>query len=93
MKDELAVELFDMAVEVVAEGVGSVMNVLDVDLVVIGGGMAERLGQDLADRIAEQARPWILHPNPDLAYVVAALGDDSGVVGAASIAHARLRDP
>lgn len=88
--DALAVELFDMAIEVVAGGIGSVINMVDVQLVVIGGGMAEKLGQDLADRIDQQARPWILHPSPKLKFVVAALGDDSGIVGAASIGRARL---
>jgi glucokinase len=90
--DELAVELFDMAVSVVAEGLGSVINVVDVELVVIGGGMAERLGQPLADRIGHEARPWILHPSPNLEFVVAALGDDSGIVGAAALGRAALLD-
>ena len=80
--DELAVELFDMAIEVMAGGIGSVINVVDVELVVIGGGMADRLGHHLAERIADETRPWILHPNPALSSVVAALGDDSGIVGA-----------
>jgi len=90
--DELAVEVFDMAIEVIAGGIGSVVNVVDVELVVIGGGMAEKLGQDLADRIEREARPWILHPSPKLKFVVAALGDDSGIVGAAAIGRARLLD-
>ncbi len=79
-----------MAIEVVAGGIGSVINLIDVELVVVGGGMAEKLGQDLADRIGRQAHPWILHPSPKLKFVVAALGDDSGIVGAASIGRARL---
>ncbi|HQZ33996.1 MAG TPA: ROK family protein [Ilumatobacteraceae bacterium] len=90
--DELAVELFDAAVEAVAVGIGSAINLVDVQLVVIGGGMAEKLGQDLVDRIERAARPWILHPSPKLKFVVAALGDDSGIVGAASIGRARLLD-
>ena len=90
--DELAVELFDTAVEVVAGGIGSAINLIDVQLVVIGGGMAEKLGQDLADRIKREARPWILHPSPKLKFVVSALGDDAGIVGAAAIGRARLLD-
>lgn len=88
--DELAVELFDLAIEVVAGGIGSVINVVDVELVVIGGGMAEKLGQDLADSLSPEVHPWILHPSPTLKFVVAALGDDSGIVGAAAIGRARL---
>ncbi|CAN5680543.1 ROK family protein [soil metagenome] len=92
-EDELATRLFDLAIEVVGVGIGSMINMLDVDLVVIGGGMAEKLGQDLADRIADQARPVILHPNPDLEFVAAALGDDSGLVGAAEVGRAHLLSP
>lgn len=89
-EDELATQLFDAAIDAIAVGVGSVVNLLDIALVVVGGGMAEKLGQDLADRIFEASRPWMLHPNPDLAFVVSALGDDAGVVGAASLARAEV---
>ncbi len=88
--DELTEQLFDMAVETLGIGVASVINMVDVELVVIGGGLAEKLGQGLADRIQAAATPWMLRPNPDLAWVPAALGDDSGVVGAASLARAAV---
>lgn len=89
-EDELAVKLFSEAVEAVGVGVASVINVLDLERVVIGGGLAEKLGQSLADRIGTAAMPWILAPSPSLEFVAAALGDDSGVVGAAAIGRARL---
>lgn len=88
--DELAEQLFEMAIETLGIGVASVVNLVDVELVVIGGGLAEKLGQDLADRIEAAAAPWMLRPNPELAWVPAALDDDSGVVGAASLARALL---
>lgn len=88
--DELATELFDMALETLGAGIGSAVNLLDVELVVVGGGLAEKLGQDLADRIAVASAPWMLQPNPDLSFVAAALGDDSGLVGAASLGRAAL---
>ena len=89
-EDELITGLFDEAVESIAVAVGSVVNLLDISLVVVGGGMAEKLGQDLADRIHQASRRWMLHPNPDLAFVVSALGDDAGVVGAAALARAEV---
>jgi glucokinase len=88
--DSLVEQLIDMATETLGIGVASVVNMLDVELVVIGGGLAEKLGQDLADRIAAAAEPWMLNPNPDLRWVPAALGDDSGVVGAAALARAHV---
>jgi glucokinase len=86
--DEMAVELFDMAVDTLGVAVGSVVNLLDLEMVVVGGGLAEKLGQDLADRIAAAAAPWMLRPNPDLSFVASSLGDDAGVVGAASLGRA-----
>lgn len=86
--DEMAGELFEMAVEMLGVAVGSAVNLLDVELVVVGGGLAEKLGQDLADRVAAASAPWMLRPNPDLAFVVSSLGDDAGVVGAASLGRA-----
>ncbi|MEO8813697.1 MAG: ROK family protein [Mycobacterium sp.] len=88
--DELATELFDLAVETLGAGIGSTVNLLDLELVVIGGGMAEKLGQHLADRIAAAATPWMLQPHPKLRFVAAELGDDSGIVGAASLGRAAL---
>jgi glucokinase len=88
--DELATEILDEAVEAVGAGVGVVANLLDVDRVVVGGGLVEKLGQTLADRIAAAARPSILLDTADRDVVAAELGDDSGVVGAAAAARALL---
>lgn len=88
--DPLAVQLFDTAIETLGVAIGSTINLLDLDRVVVGGGFAEKLGQDLADRLFESARPWMLRPSPDLRFVVSALEDDAGVVGAAALARAAL---
>ncbi|GIF01864.1 hypothetical protein Ari01nite_93280 [Paractinoplanes rishiriensis] len=88
--DEVAVKVFATGVDTLGVAIGSAINLLDLDLVVIGGGLTEKLGQSLADRLAAAARPWMLQPSPDLRFVAAALGDDSGVVGAASLGRAAL---
>lgn len=89
-KDELATKLFDTAIEMLGVAVGSAINLLDLDLVVVGGGLAEKLGSDLSDRIAEAAAPWLLQSSPELKFVVSELEDDAGVVGAASLGRAEL---
>lgn len=88
--DEVALALFDTAVEKLGRAVGSSVNLLDVSLVVLGGGIAEKMGSDLADRVAEHARPVIMHGGEDVEVVVSALGDDAGVVGAAWLARGAL---
>jgi len=88
--DELAQKLFDTAIETLGIALGSANNLLDLDRVVVGGGLAEKLGQNLADRLRSAAEPWMLQPNPDLKFVVSELEDDAGVVGAAVLARADL---
>lgn len=88
--DALATKMFDTAIETIGVAVGSAVNLLDVDAVVVGGGLAEKLGQDLADRIASSASQWMLQPSPTLSFVVSQLSDDAGVVGAAALARAAI---
>lgn len=88
--DQLATQLVDDAIETVGIGIGSVINLLDLDRVVIGGGLAEKLGQDLADRIAAAAEPWTMVPRDDRTFAVAELGDDPGIIGAAALGRAAM---
>ncbi len=82
-EDELAVEIIDRAVRALGAGVASVLNVLDVEAVVLGGGLGVRLGESYAKRIADAMQPHLFADDrpPDLH--VAALGDLGGAIGAA----------
>lgn len=88
--DPLAQRLVTTAIQHLGVAIGSAINLLDLELVVVGGGLPEKLGQDLADQLEESARPWMLRPSPDLRFVVSALGDDAGVVGAAALARSAV---
>ncbi len=88
--DAVASEIFAGGVAALGLGIGSVLNVLDLDRVVIGGGFGERMGPKLAARIAGAAAPRVMAPNPELRFVAARLGDDSGVVGAAALGRAAV---
>jgi glucokinase len=84
--DRLAVELVDEAVEALGAGVASVQNVLDVEAIILGGGLGIRLGEPYARRIADAMLPHLfddLHPP---AMHVAELGDLGGAIGAALLA-------
>ena len=56
-RDPMALCLIDQAVAALAAGAASVVNLLDLEAVVIGGGLGTRLGQPYADRIAKAMRP------------------------------------
>lgn len=80
--DKLAIQVIDRAVEALGAGVASAVNVLDVECVIIGGGLGVRLGDEYAKRIAKAMQPHLFadYRPPDVH--VAALGDLGGAIGA-----------
>lgn len=88
--DEVVTQVLAEAVWALGVAVGSSLNLLDLDRVVIGGGMAGKLGPDLAARIAAAARPHSVRPVADDLIVVANLVEASGLVGAAHVARSSL---
>lgn len=85
--DKLATALFDDAVAALGTGIASAVNLLDVEAVVIGGGLGVRFGQPLVDRIAAEMMPHLFHDAEPPAVQVAALGDLGGAIGAALLAR------
>jgi glucokinase len=85
--DKLAVALIGRAIAALGAGIASAMNLLDVEAVVLGGGLGTRLGQPYADRIAQAMSPHLFVPEHTPAVHVAALGDLGGALGAALIAE------
>ncbi|MEW6212672.1 MAG: ROK family protein [Acidobacteriota bacterium] len=89
--DETIVKIVDRATRYIGYGVGSLINVLGPQIVVLGGGMIEAFGQPMIDRINKIARKTAFEfAIKDVVMVKAALGDDAGVIGAALIARQRL---
>jgi glucokinase len=81
--DDLAIELIDRAVKALGAGVASAVNLLDVEAVIIGGGLGVRFGQPMAERISTAMHPHLFNDDRPPAVRVAGLGDLSGGVGAA----------
>lgn len=80
--DKLATEILDRAVKALGAGIASVVNVLDVEGVIIGGGLGVRLGHPFAKRIAEEMQPHLFADSNPPHVHVAALGDLGGAIGA-----------
>ena len=57
--DKLATEIIDRAVRALGAGIASAVNLLDVEAVIIGGGLGVRLGDPYAKRIAEAMQPHL----------------------------------
>jgi glucokinase len=86
--DPIAVKLIDDAAKTIGAGIGSCINLLNPQIVVLGGGLAGALGESFSERVWEIASRYALPGAADgVKLVPAALGDDAGIVGA--MAYAR----
>jgi len=83
--DSLAEQVIDRAITALGAGVGSAVNLLDVEAVVIGGGLGDRLGQPYAERIGRAMRPHLFADSRPPAILVTTLGDLGGALGAAML--------
>jgi len=90
-EDPLAVKLIDRAVHALGAGVASVQNVLDVETIVIGGGLGTRLGEPYVERIRKAMEPHLFVSDRPPAVRLAALGDLGGAIGASLLVKTRAR--
>jgi glucokinase len=80
--DPMAHELIDEAVAAIGAAVASAVNLLDVEAVIVGGGMGVRLGEPYARRIEAAMAPHVFMDDRPPPVHVAALGDLGGAIGA-----------
>jgi glucokinase len=80
--DKLATKLIDRAVLALGAGIASAVNLLDVEAVIIGGGLGVRFGEPYRERIAEATAPHLFNDTNPPAVHLAGLGDAGGAIGA-----------
>lgn len=71
--------------------VGNLVNILDPEIIVFGGGVIEALGDSFLDPVRATAQPCFLAQRDadKIRIVPATLGDHAGVLGAAVLARTR----
>jgi glucokinase len=84
--DPVAVHLIDQAVEALGAGIASADNLLDVEAVIVGGGLGTRLGEPYVARIRDAMMPHLFVDDRPPPVHLAALGDLGGAIGAALLA-------
>jgi glucokinase len=84
--DALAREIVTEAVEALGAGVASAVNLLDVEAVIVGGGLGVRLGEPYREHIEAAMLPHLFGDDNPPAVRLAALGDLGGAIGAALLA-------
>jgi glucokinase len=80
--DRMATALVDEAIHAIGVATASAVNLLDVEMVVVGGGLGTRLGAPYVQRIEEAMMPHLFVSSRPPAVRVAALGDLGGAIGA-----------
>jgi glucokinase len=81
--DPLAHELIDRAVEALGAAIASAVNLVDVQAVLIGGGLGDKLGEPFVRRIEAAMIPNLFLAPSQLVVRLGELGDYAGAMGAA----------
>ncbi len=85
-EDKLAQRLIDQAVDAIGVAVASALNLLDVEAVVIGGGLGLRLGDPYVEKIRDAMMPHLFADHRPPEVLLASLGDLGGAIGATLLA-------
>jgi glucokinase len=80
--DEMTEDLLDEAVKAIGAGVASACNVLDVECVILGGGLGLRFGEDFLGEIEKRAMKNLFTSDNPPEFRLASLGDLGGAIGA-----------
>ncbi len=81
--DKLTKRLIDEAAWALGIAIGSAQNLLDLEAIIIGGGLGDRLGRPFLDQITERMTPHLFASDRPPAVLTTELGDLAGAVGAA----------
>jgi glucokinase len=87
-EDLVALKEMQRAAHFLGIGLGSLINAFGPEIVIVGGGVAEALGDRYLDLVRSTARSQAFtDPDGKIKIERAALGDDAGILGAALLAR------
>ena len=88
--DKLTLKIFKKVTKYLGVGIGSIVNFLNPEMIILGGGVVEALDDTFLDNIRAAAKKYALPNTLDGVQIVRAeLGDNSGILGAAALARQR----
>ena len=89
--DKLTLKVFKKVTKYLGVGIGSIVNFLNPEMIILGGGVVEALDDTFLDNIRAAAEKYALPNTLDGVQIVRAeLGDNSGILGAAALARQRF---
>lgn len=91
--DKLVLKVMRRATKYLGISVASIVHLLNPEMVVLGGGVVEAIGDDFVEDIRRVALKYAL-PNTmnGVKVVPAELGDNAGIIGAAVLARQNIGD-
>ncbi len=87
--DRLTIELVDEAVDALGMALANAHNLLDLEAIIVGGGLGDRLGEPFVRRVEQAMALSLRFPDRPPAVLGTELGDLSGAVGATVLLEAR----
>ena len=89
--DKLVCRILNDACNYIGIGAANLINVLNPQAVILGGGLMEALGEKLLPRIRKSAMAHTIGASPERVRILdTGLGDDAGIIGAALAARAKV---
>jgi glucokinase len=85
--DALAAELVELAARALGTAIASACNLLDVQAVLLGGGLTDGLGDPFVRQVERAVSPQLVANQPPLEIRRTALGERAGAIGAALLVH------
>ena len=83
--DTLAVSVYNRYTDYLAQAIASVVNLLDPEVIVLGGGVS-KAGHFLLDPLTQKYKQYIVFNDQPLPPVkIAVLGSEAGIIGAAML--------
>lgn len=83
--DPVALDIYHHYIDCLAQAVGSVVNLLDPEVIVLGGGVS-KAGSFLLDPLTREYAKYVLFNDQPLPPVkIAVLGSEAGIIGAAML--------
>lgn len=83
--DSLAIKVYQQFIDNLAQAIGSVVNLLDPEVIVLGGGVS-KAGDFLLDPLTKEYKKYVLFDDQPLpALKLAVLGSEAGIIGAAML--------
>ncbi len=87
-KNEIAVKHVSRACTIIGGVLGNITTLMNLDTIVLGGGVLEAMGDFMLPRIEESFHKSVLNaPGKDVKLVVTKLGDDAPLYGGVSLAN------